>query len=95
VRKMLFDDVAERLAVERGSILAEGLGTLVRRRDLTPREKVLVWIGVLARLRTICNQQLGQTQTDDVFASIEVAARRERARDSSERRQRSRKSLRH
>lgn len=88
--KIPLDDIAERLAVVNGSALAEGLGNILKRRKLTPREQVLVWIGVLARLRSICDQHLGRTLADEVFATIEAAVSQERGKSSGGRRHRHR-----
>lgn len=70
----------DKSAILEGSILADGLVRCLEDRDLSSRDRFLMWIGVFARLRVICDQQLGHAICDDVLVTAAAAHRQERAR---------------
>lgn len=67
-------------AIRLGSKLA---GELIDSLDETPlsaRNRMLVWLGLLAGLRASCEQQLGRETSAELFWRVEAVLRTERSK---------------
>jgi hypothetical protein len=69
----------ERSAIIEGSVLADALVRCLEDTELSSHDRVLLWIGVFARLRIICDQQLGHASCDDVLKTAATAHHQQRA----------------
>lgn len=90
--KLPLNDADDSSAVILGGLLAETLAESLAHENLTPRKLVLSWIAALARLHSICDEELGFALYDHVFRTMESVVRQKRAKTRAARRPRSRRS---